>query len=110
VNHFEASSDGFNHFITVLLEELLDGVVAGNNELLICQCNCGALDLSPAAPFVCPDLEIVVQAIIVKVIKNDNLLALVAIPPFVLSLDVNVVRVIILSSGKRCLACPRWPP
>jgi len=78
-------------FFFLLPEDLLGRVVRGHVEPLVSEGDLGTLDLSCAAPPVCPDLEVVADAgaLEIKVVDEDGLLSGIAVPPFVLGLQVE---------------------
>ena len=77
--------------LLVQSKDLRRVIVRGHVEPLVGEGDLGTLDLSCAAPPVCPDLEVVADAgaLEIKVVDEDGLLSSVAVPPFVLGLQVE---------------------
>jgi len=106
LGHGEPALDGCAH-LGVLVEQLLDGVVAGDDDVLGPDLEGSTLVLGDEGVPVTPDLEVVTQLLAVEVVEDDGLLALIAIPPFILHLEVGPR---ILGSGIARLARPGGPP
>jgi len=97
VDDLEPALDGLDEdevtsvFFFLLPEDLVGRVVRGHIEPLVGKRDLGTLDLSCAAPAVCPDLEVVADAgtLKIEIIDQYGLLTSVAIPPLVLGLKVE---------------------
>lgn len=75
------------HSFLIRCKQVLDLVVAGDNEYSVKQWDCTAFDLSTASVLVSPDLKVMtelvgVAGILVEVFNDDNLLSLVSVEPF----------------------------
>jgi len=106
LGHGEAPLDGSAH-LGVLVEQLLDGVVARDDHVLRANLQGAALVLGDEGVAVAPDLEVVAELLAVKVVQDDGLLALVAVPPLILHLQIGGG---VQGTGVPRLPRPRGPP
>ncbi|QOW18374.1 hypothetical protein [Red-eared slider associated circular DNA molecule] len=100
----ESSFDGLHH--CRVPSEVVRTVVACDDELFWAYVDGSALGLCQEAISVRPDLQVVPQLLAVEVVQDDVLLALVAVPPFVLHL---VVCTRVLFSRPSALAAASLP-
>lgn len=107
LHDLETSCNGLPHMF--VLEQFVNGVVGGDHKQLMLEVNSTSLDFTCAGVPVCPDLNMVKETntVLVKVIEYDNGLPGVAVPPFVLSLEVEVTFLKETCSTR--LTCSRRP-
>lgn len=98
----EPSGDGCYHLFTFVFEKVGDRVLGGDDELGVTERSLSALELPVGLPFVGPDLEVVEEAVRIEVVKNDNILAGVTIPPLGL---VFYIRIRVVCACLVCFAC-----
>jgi len=106
LGHGEAALDGGAHLL-VLVEQLLDGVVGRDDQVLGANLQGAPLVLGDEGVPVAPDLEVVAELLAVEVVQDDSLLPLVAVPPLILHLQIGSW---VQGPGVPALASPRGSP
>lgn len=106
MDHLEPSSNSLDQD-RVLGPYLGRSIVRSNHELGVHQRDCASLDLTRTGIAISPDLDVVAKTrpVVVKVVQEDCLLTFVAVPPFVLRLEIETR---VLFARNHALAYPRW--
>jgi len=107
VSDCTSALDSLDEFVSLGAEELLNGVVRGDDEGSVLEGCLPPFEFSEAGVLVQPDLEMVTEAVTVHVIEDDCLLAGITVPPFGLVLDVGIRSSLPSSKG---FTGARWSP
>ena len=103
----KAGLNGSGEDGTLGLEDICNRIVASNDESFGSNGEGASLNLCKEGVTVGPDLEVVSKEVVIEIVQKDRLLVDVAVPPFVLQLQIGVG--VLIASTARLTSSGRTP-